>query len=108
MNLGRVKLSILALLLASCTQFAASTNTATIGPNPELPPPTHALVPVVDIAPAIGWAPAPNRARWTGWRSSPSRADSITRVGCTCCPMAMCWLQKRTRRREKRRASRRN
>ena len=57
MKLGRVKLSTLALLLASCTQFAASTNTATIGPNPELPPPTHALVPVVDIAPAIGWAP---------------------------------------------------
>ena len=57
MKLGRVKLSTLALLLASCTQFAASSNTATIGPNPELPPPTHALVPVVDIAPAIGWAP---------------------------------------------------
>ena len=57
MKLGRLKLTIVALVLAPCTPFAASTDVSIVGPNPELPPPTHALVPVVDIAPAIGWAP---------------------------------------------------
>ena len=88
MKLGRVQLTILALVLAPCTPFAASTDVSIVGPNPELPPPTHALVPVVDIAPAIGWAPGANRAP-DGLAVAVLARGPITRAGCMCCPMAM-------------------
>lgn len=49
------------LLAAACMAIAACTGTADLpvtegmGPNPELPPPDESFLPVIDIAPAVGW-----------------------------------------------------
>src|SRR5262245_20451609 len=45
--------SVLLLLLAACGDMARLPEQT--GPAPQLPPPTHSLLPTVDIAPAEGW-----------------------------------------------------
>jgi glucose/arabinose dehydrogenase len=47
--------AVLALILAACGDTAKLPEAATIGPNPELPPPRHTTIPTVHIAPAKGW-----------------------------------------------------
>ncbi|MEO6928509.1 MAG: sorbosone dehydrogenase family protein [Casimicrobiaceae bacterium] len=46
---------IATLALAACAGPALLADTATTGPRPMLPEPQHALIPTVDIAPAVGW-----------------------------------------------------
>ena len=60
---------------------------------------SRSLIPVVDIAPAVGWSNggAPRRGRRARGRRR-SRAISIIRAGCTCCRTATCSSPKRTRR----------
>ena len=43
------------LTLAACGQVATLPVSAGTGPQPTLPPPQQALIPTVDIAPAVGW-----------------------------------------------------
>jgi len=38
-----------------CGDMAQLPESAGVGPNPTLPPPTETLFPTVNIAPAIGW-----------------------------------------------------
>ncbi|MCK0511670.1 PQQ-dependent sugar dehydrogenase [Aromatoleum buckelii] len=51
--------ALLALLcslsLAACTETARLPPSASLGPDPVLPPPAKSLIPTVDIAPAVGW-----------------------------------------------------
>ena len=60
--------SAAAVVLAACTATARLPVSAGMGPDPALPPPRSGLVPVVRIAPAVGWtdgrtpAPAPGLA----------------------------------------------
>src|SRR5438874_3757073 len=53
----------LLLALAACGDHARLSETASVGPQPELPAPTKSLIPTVHIAPAQGWpgggAPTP-------------------------------------------------
>lgn len=42
---------------AACADFARLPDDRVVGPHPELPPPTHTLLPTVEIAPARGWPP---------------------------------------------------
>jgi glucose/arabinose dehydrogenase len=46
---------VVAVVLVACAQPATLPVSAGTGPNPVLPPPTHSLIPAVDIAPARGW-----------------------------------------------------
>jgi glucose/arabinose dehydrogenase len=41
--------------LSGCVESAQLTVADGMGPQPKLPPPSSSLIPVVDIAPAIGW-----------------------------------------------------
>ena len=43
-------------ILAGCMERARLPMSATVGPNPVVPPPAKRLIPTVEIAPAIGWA----------------------------------------------------
>lgn len=47
-------LSALALLIA-CGDMARLPEAATVGPQPQLPPPKRELLPTLQIAPAVGW-----------------------------------------------------
>ena len=49
-----VTVFLLALLLAACDS-AELPEAATEGPNPEIPPPSKALFPAINIAPAGSW-----------------------------------------------------
>lgn len=44
-----------AALVAGCGDLSRLPESATIGPQPQLPPPTRTLLPTVHIAPAQGW-----------------------------------------------------
>ncbi len=46
-----------ALLLTGCGEATKLPISAGMGPQPNLPPPTSALIPTVHIAPAVGWPP---------------------------------------------------
>jgi glucose/arabinose dehydrogenase len=46
---------LLAAALAGCSETARLPEAATVGPQPQLPPPARALLPTVHIAPAQGW-----------------------------------------------------
>jgi len=53
-----VALSVLLLLLLSaCADQATLTENQDTGPNPVLPPPSTKLIPTVNVAKAVGWAP---------------------------------------------------
>ena len=54
-------------MLCSCGQATLPVS-AGIGPQPELPPPTHKLIPTVKIAPAKGWAPGASPLAAAGLR----------------------------------------
>jgi glucose/arabinose dehydrogenase len=41
--------------LFGCGGFASVSQEATVGPDPQLPPPQKALIPTVHVAPATGW-----------------------------------------------------
>ena len=43
--------------LAACGEVSKLPDGASVGPRPTLPPPVKTMVPTVDIAPAVGWAP---------------------------------------------------
>lgn len=43
--------------LSGCAGVARLAEASATGPDPELPPPRHSLLPTVNIAPARGWAP---------------------------------------------------
>jgi glucose/arabinose dehydrogenase len=43
-------------VLAGCGESAKLTVAEGMGPRPTLPPPNRSLIPVIDIAPAIGWS----------------------------------------------------
>jgi glucose/arabinose dehydrogenase len=43
------------LAVSSCDERARLPLAAGIGPQPQLPPPHHTLIPTVNIAPAVGW-----------------------------------------------------
>jgi glucose/arabinose dehydrogenase len=47
--------SLIILALAACAGPARLPLEASIGPNPRLPPPEHALIPAIDVAKATGW-----------------------------------------------------
>ncbi len=63
MGASRCLACVAAVLLGGCGVVARLPVSAGIGPDPTLPPPQHALIPTVHIAPARGWpagaAPAP-------------------------------------------------
>jgi glucose/arabinose dehydrogenase len=44
-----------ALALLACSQPSTIPTEATVGPQPQLPPPTKAWLPTINIAPAAGW-----------------------------------------------------
>jgi glucose/arabinose dehydrogenase len=46
----------LALSLAACGDTAQLRHEASVGPRPEIPPPTETLIPTINIAPARGWS----------------------------------------------------
>ena len=48
-------LAFSAALLAGCGESAQLTVADGTGPNPQLPEPSSSLIPVIDIAPAVGW-----------------------------------------------------
>ena len=48
-------LAVVAIALTSCGETSQLPIAAGIGANPQLPPPNTALIPTVNIAPAIGW-----------------------------------------------------
>ena len=48
---------IFILILTGCSHDAELPVSAGTGPNPKLPPPEFHLIPTVNIAPAVGWAP---------------------------------------------------
>jgi glucose/arabinose dehydrogenase len=52
---GRCRLFAAALVLSACARPASLPVSAGTGPTPTLPPPRHALIPTVHIAPARGW-----------------------------------------------------
>ena len=45
------------LTLAACSESARLSVADGSGPDPALPPPDESLIPAIDIAPAVGWAP---------------------------------------------------
>jgi glucose/arabinose dehydrogenase len=49
-------LTLLVPLLAGCGESAQLTVADGTGPDPELLPPRSSLIPVIDIAPAVGWS----------------------------------------------------
>lgn len=53
---GGAFFAVALLVLASCASGPALPTEAGYGPSPILPDPKKSLVPVVDIAPAVGWA----------------------------------------------------
>ena len=56
MKAQTVAIAVAALLaLASCMEVAKLPDSAGMGPQPTLPPPESAILPTVNIAPAIGW-----------------------------------------------------
>jgi len=48
-------LALVACGICACGGVARLPVSAGIGPNPTLPEPEHALIPIVNIAPAKGW-----------------------------------------------------
>lgn len=46
---------LLAVCAASCADTARLPETATMGPDPQLPPPERSLIPTIVVAPATGW-----------------------------------------------------
>jgi glucose/arabinose dehydrogenase len=50
-----VMLGALSLAAAGCMESARLAPAASVGPNPEIPPPNKTLIPTVHIAPAKGW-----------------------------------------------------
>jgi glucose/arabinose dehydrogenase len=48
---------VVGLALAACGEVATVTPAAGTGPHPALPPPVVSLIPTVNVAPAVGWAP---------------------------------------------------
>jgi glucose/arabinose dehydrogenase len=59
-------LAAAALGLAACGETARLPETATVGPNPTLPPPTSTLIPTVHVAQAKSWAPGAKPVPATG------------------------------------------
>jgi len=55
MNTIKNPLWIALLALAACGEQARLPESALIGPDPQLPPPTQTLIPTVNVAPATGW-----------------------------------------------------
>ena len=55
--IGPYVAAALLLGLAGCSRPATLPESAGYGPEPTLPPPDHALIPTVQIAPAKGWPP---------------------------------------------------
>ena len=51
----RVTIISALLLTAACASSARLPVEAGIGPNPQLPPPEHALIPSIEVAKAAGW-----------------------------------------------------
>jgi hypothetical protein len=49
-------LALACLAIVGCTQPPAPGTTASVGPDPQLPPPTRSLLPTVEVAPAVGWS----------------------------------------------------
>ncbi|MFL6591946.1 MAG: PQQ-dependent sugar dehydrogenase [Luteimonas sp.] len=69
---GLIVLGLLALAgLGGCGESARLAVRDGIGPNPQLPPPRHTLVPTVDIAPARGWPPGRMPTAAPGWAVAP-------------------------------------
>jgi glucose/arabinose dehydrogenase len=60
-----------ALALAGCGDHAKLALEQGIGPNPELPPPVHPLIPTVKVAEAVHWAPGATPAAAPGLRVAP-------------------------------------
>lgn len=55
MSLHPASLIVVAALLSACANSSSLPENAAIGPNPQLPAPSETLIPVVEIAPAVGW-----------------------------------------------------
>ena len=89
--------SALLLTLAACGDRSTLPVNADVGPNPTLPPPAKGAIPTVNIAPAKGWPDGGKPVAAEGLAVN----ASIIRGGCMCCPMAMCWSQKRINRQRK-------
>ena len=53
--IGFAAAAVIAVSLAACGEMAKLPDSAGVGPNPTLPPPSETLIPMVHIAPAKGW-----------------------------------------------------
>jgi len=53
--IGFAAAGVIAVALAACGEMAKLDDSASVGPNPTLPPPSESLIPLVHIAPAKGW-----------------------------------------------------
>src|SRR5215213_6026973 len=51
----RASLLILILALAACAERSRLPESASVGPDPQLPQPVETLIPTVKVAPAKGW-----------------------------------------------------
>jgi glucose/arabinose dehydrogenase len=56
MSRGLLLFALAGTLAWACADTAQLPETATVGPDPKLPPPTKSLVPTVKVAPAKGWS----------------------------------------------------
>ncbi len=64
----RLTLATALIILFTACESARLPVEAGMGPTPELPPPTKALIPTVRIAPAIGWPAGVTPTAAAGWK----------------------------------------
>src|SRR5687767_6481945 len=69
---SRTSLFLLPLLTVSaCAKPARLPLAAGIGPNPTLPPPTTSLIPMINVAKAVGWTGVETPTSATGTQVKP-------------------------------------
>ena len=68
MHYARLVLAVIALSLAGCGETARLSVAAGSGPQPALPAPKKTLLPTVNIAKAVGWAPGERPTAAAGLR----------------------------------------
>ena len=63
---ARLLLGLAVIGLTACGEVSRLPEGASVGPSPTLPAPVKTVIPTVDIAPAVGWAPGTRPAAASG------------------------------------------